>query len=1231
MEQEDDDGNECEETRSSGGSGGGVETTWAAARSTSVEEGSQLEVLRRKVVLTCHLTSQPILTPLSQTRLLWEAYVCPRRDTGLRTPEIVDPQAGGNKAAVPTIGPSSNHESLRVEDTSPGREAVSRLTSHHGEPSSNPGPCQFRFFRTWRTCRMMLLVKDLPFPPRLHSGAAPCSPLSTLIGWQDLGVKSRALFTVVPATHLDTGVQSGVVKRGECRAAPERKGGRNGDPRENPMNQRHRAARFPRVKARQCYPAGKRDWFALLGGRRSIRYAYHGPTTMWLDCSPPNNAKRFLFPEVSLPYFRMWESCRTMPLVAGFSRGYLPFLPPFHSGVAPYSRRFTLIGSQDLSQVANICCLEHKLACAKHTSTSHQGDLCEFESRVWLVENVADVASKQQLSLGFSSQICRRRFEPRTSRIPADLETEDVSDRANLSQPRVLSESNNMPTESTPARRLATNARGHVVNTLSPPVRHEVLRTGCQTRRRPHMASDDSFRTDVSCIHQLRGKRFAAYAGNMVLLANMSETKEQRTACVCTQLRRRTMPILHEAFFATVTRNLSFLRQLRAKKCGLPASAANPSRWKDAGRTVNRPNRDVKPPSATDKVIPAQRIMFGEDDGACLCLRRHLDAVRPPLSLKTGTANWVQSPGRVSTGFSHVGIVLDDAAGSADFLWDLPFPPAHTPSHFTLTGSQDLDANSRLARKHLANPINARWEPTANEHSRGSSMQKTEDSKLRCALKYLRAETSGPTQRVRKGEKALLEFYFQGFPPPHAKKALSSLDNYTEGTTHRPLWPSGSATRLTPRRTGFNPWPDHSRVFARGNRAGPRRWSEGFLGDLQFPPPLHSGAAAAQSSPRHYDRSENLQIMYSDNETSPISPLSTARIKICIVRITWNRRLTHTQDDSAPIADFQGNKRRIPYCQMWGNTGATANEQTSETPQSTVYSRASDVCTLAAAPVTPHTWQYGIRFLFPCKSAIGSDSSRKCIINSYPIAKRGIAVNIRVSLGNGLVSDWLTTSCVRYPIVWVASWRVSYQSLNGGWFSDMLRLFTDKPMRVKREENGCRAGETGDPRENQLTSGIVVREFRGDPAGNRTRSPLAGGEYYTIVAPVCSQMLKFSIVYEAYFLGKASFCCSSFHTIRFLHAPASQALYVKRSSNSFAPHNFIPPATPRRPCLSISSLANCFVFASRETASSPHVQARQEARERYGRHQHARLVSHRSYAQGVQCFRRDAVLCNSDM
>ncbi|KAJ8877046.1 hypothetical protein PR048_021498 [Dryococelus australis] len=49
----------------------------------------------------------------------------------------------------------------------------------------------------------------------------------------------------------------------------------------------------------------------------------------------PTKAIRVQSPAGS-PVFRMWESCRTMPLVGGFSRD-LPFPPPFHAGAAPYS------------------------------------------------------------------------------------------------------------------------------------------------------------------------------------------------------------------------------------------------------------------------------------------------------------------------------------------------------------------------------------------------------------------------------------------------------------------------------------------------------------------------------------------------------------------------------------------------------------------------------------------------------------------------------------------------------------------------------------------------------------------------------------------------------------------------------------------------------------------------------------------------------------------------------
>ncbi|KAJ8870197.1 hypothetical protein PR048_029213 [Dryococelus australis] len=54
------------------------------------------------------------------------------------------------------------------------------------------------------------------------------------------------------------------------------------------------------------------------------------------------------FPVGSLPDFRIWGSWWTMSRWSAAFLEDLPFPPPFHSGAAPYSPRFTLISSQDL-------------------------------------------------------------------------------------------------------------------------------------------------------------------------------------------------------------------------------------------------------------------------------------------------------------------------------------------------------------------------------------------------------------------------------------------------------------------------------------------------------------------------------------------------------------------------------------------------------------------------------------------------------------------------------------------------------------------------------------------------------------------------------------------------------------------------------------------------------------------------------------------------------------------
>ncbi|KAJ8874116.1 hypothetical protein PR048_024957 [Dryococelus australis] len=63
--------------------------------------------------------------------------------------------------------------------------------------------------------------------------------------------------------------------------------------------------------------------------------AYGATVAERLARSPPTKANRVQSPDGS-PDFRKSESCRTMPLVGGFSRGS-PVSPPLHLGAAPYS------------------------------------------------------------------------------------------------------------------------------------------------------------------------------------------------------------------------------------------------------------------------------------------------------------------------------------------------------------------------------------------------------------------------------------------------------------------------------------------------------------------------------------------------------------------------------------------------------------------------------------------------------------------------------------------------------------------------------------------------------------------------------------------------------------------------------------------------------------------------------------------------------------------------------
>ncbi|KAJ8874513.1 hypothetical protein PR048_025373 [Dryococelus australis] len=67
-----------------------------------------------------------------------------------------------------------------------------------------------------------------------------------------------------------------------------------------------------------------------------------------LDCSPPTMADRVQSPVRSLEIFACGNRAGLCRWSASFLRD-LPFTPSLHSDTAPYSIRFTLIGSQDIA------------------------------------------------------------------------------------------------------------------------------------------------------------------------------------------------------------------------------------------------------------------------------------------------------------------------------------------------------------------------------------------------------------------------------------------------------------------------------------------------------------------------------------------------------------------------------------------------------------------------------------------------------------------------------------------------------------------------------------------------------------------------------------------------------------------------------------------------------------------------------------------------------------------
>ncbi|KAJ8865728.1 hypothetical protein PR048_033249 [Dryococelus australis] len=162
-------------------------------------------------------------------------------------------------------------------------------------------------------------------------------------------------------------------------------------------------------------------------------------------------------------------------------------------------------------------------------------------------------------------------------------------------------------------------------------------------------------------------------------------------------------------------------------------------------------------------------------------------------------------------------------------------------------------------------------------------------------------------------------------PPPHKKPPwpafnprghISGLSTHPRQQPFRaahiplaPRWLSGYTARLPPRRTGFNPRPGHSRIFANGNRAGRCRRSAGFLRDLPFPSPLHSGAAPCSS--RFTLAGSQCPCFESRSSLLTHSPETCHRAVLCTIWAALNKEVL-SADGEWSSAGIQGRGKRYP-------------------------------------------------------------------------------------------------------------------------------------------------------------------------------------------------------------------------------------------------------------------------------------------------------------------------------
>ncbi|KAJ8869359.1 hypothetical protein PR048_030934 [Dryococelus australis] len=204
---------------------------------------------------------------------------------------------------------------------------------------------------------------------------------------------------------------------------------------------------------------------------------------------------------------------------------------------------------------------------------------------------------------------------------------------------------------------------------------------------------------------------------------------------------------------------------------------------------------------------------------------------------------------------------------------------------------------------------------------------------------------------------------------------------------------------------------------------------------------------------------ENLPERSPSQATRHVKPVSRDKIEF---KHVWtevaftigSEFIIHALDNSEPMAELQGNKKRIPCCQVCGNTGAAANEQTSE------------------ARLYKGLWSIAY----------------SCNVGCVPAGLRGLGEE-------GVVSSLRETKGVETSLPSLV--RGEGRMAGVGFIGRINVTRSPRTIQSKRQCLYARVGGTGYPPENPPTSDMVRKRFScstfgSDPTGTQTSFPHLG-------------------------------------------------------------------------------------------------------------------------------------------